>query len=99
MGKLLLENLTNYCYSIQYNNWNVELTTLQAFNEQCRKKLMIAKENYHSKIDAYLKLQNTEFKHGFWGFLTSEQKQFNKEDRKSTRLNSSHVRISYAVFC
>src|SRR5690554_6960501 len=24
---------------------------------------------------------------------------FVKEDRKSTRLNSSHVRISYAVFC
>src|SRR5690554_7037263 len=24
---------------------------------------------------------------------------YNKEDRKSTRLNSSHVRISYAVFC
>src|SRR5699024_7754499 len=24
---------------------------------------------------------------------------FNKEDRKSTRLNSSHVSISYAVFC
>src|SRR3989442_6889560 len=23
----------------------------------------------------------------------------NAEDRKSTRLNSSHVRISYAVFC
>src|SRR5690625_5410448 len=23
----------------------------------------------------------------------------NKEDRKSTRLNSSHVAISYAVFC
>src|SRR3989442_4702448 len=23
----------------------------------------------------------------------------NPEDRKSTRLNSSHVRISYAVFC
>src|SRR5699024_11564124 len=23
----------------------------------------------------------------------------NKEDRKSTRLNSSHVSISYAVFC
>src|SRR5436305_4860651 len=23
----------------------------------------------------------------------------NTEDRKSTRLNSSHVRISYAVFC
>src|SRR5690606_41197926 len=24
---------------------------------------------------------------------------FNHEDRKSTRLNSSHVKISYAVFC
>src|SRR3989442_3319430 len=24
---------------------------------------------------------------------------FDGEDRKSTRLNSSHVRISYAVFC
>src|SRR5690554_7639203 len=24
---------------------------------------------------------------------------FGKRDRKSTRLNSSHVRISYAVFC
>src|SRR5690554_7133621 len=24
---------------------------------------------------------------------------FIKQDRKSTRLNSSHVRISYAVFC
>src|SRR3989442_10957256 len=29
-----------------------------------------------------------ELVHGFW-----------KLDRKSTRLNSSHVRISYAVFC
>src|SRR5690554_8157944 len=26
-------------------------------------------------------------------------KQFHWADRKSTRLNSSHVRISYAVFC
>src|SRR5690606_39782772 len=24
---------------------------------------------------------------------------FNEQDRKSTRLNSSHVKISYAVFC
>src|SRR3989442_11963038 len=24
---------------------------------------------------------------------------FSRQDRKSTRLNSSHVRISYAVFC
>src|SRR5690554_283824 len=30
------------------------------------------------------------------GFLLAS---LNKRDRKSTRLNSSHVRISYAVFC
>src|SRR5699024_11550327 len=30
------------------------------------------------------------------GFITSMA---NKRDRKSTRLNSSHVSISYAVFC
>src|SRR6266699_5914638 len=29
-----------------------------------------------------------------WGILVA-----GPEDRKSTRLNSSHVRISYAVFC
>src|SRR5690554_973236 len=32
---------------------------------------------------------------GFVGYLIPEL----KIDRKSTRLNSSHVRISYAVFC
>src|SRR3712207_8390488 len=30
----------------------------------------------------------------FWGLPRQE-----KEDRKSTRLNSSHANISYAVFC
>src|SRR5690554_921511 len=28
-----------------------------------------------------------------------QQRHSNHQDRKSTRLNSSHVRISYAVFC
>src|SRR5690554_7064610 len=30
---------------------------------------------------------------------TTKTRCFEVEDRKSTRLNSSHVRISYAVFC
>src|SRR5690554_7586690 len=37
-------------------------------------------------------------RHGCW----SDQHRYwseQSEDRKSTRLNSSHVRISYAVFC
>src|SRR6266498_4863863 len=31
--------------------------------------------------------------------LLELRKRFLAQDRKSTRLNSSHVRISYAVFC
>src|SRR5690554_2665487 len=33
------------------------------------------------------------------GALVGGERQQNNPDRKSTRLNSSHVRISYAVFC
>src|SRR5690625_6439908 len=32
-------------------------------------------------------------------FIDTQEYFANKEDRKSTRLNSSHVAISYAVFC
>src|SRR3989442_9382021 len=31
--------------------------------------------------------------------LRMEERRLEEQDRKSTRLNSSHVRISYAVFC
>src|SRR5690606_40046139 len=34
-----------------------------------------------------------------WGKLDRVGEQVEGEDRKSTRLNSSHVKISYAVFC
>src|SRR5690554_7645244 len=34
-----------------------------------------------------------------FGMETAFFKFLSDEDRKSTRLNSSHVRISYAVFC
>src|SRR5690606_41763427 len=32
-------------------------------------------------------------------FTMNQMSPANREDRKSTRLNSSHVKISYAVFC
>src|SRR3989442_11121284 len=35
---------------------------------------------------------------GLYSFATYDDNILNR-DRKSTRLNSSHVRISYAVFC
>src|SRR3712207_7736263 len=34
-----------------------------------------------------------------WAVLTVEPVEHALEDRKSTRLNSSHANISYAVFC
>src|SRR5690349_22418373 len=34
-----------------------------------------------------------------WAVCVSIRTQAQSEDRKSTRLNSSHVEISYAVFC
>src|SRR5690554_7472145 len=33
------------------------------------------------------------------GYFHMAQYVYSMQDRKSTRLNSSHVRISYAVFC
>src|SRR3712207_7716231 len=36
---------------------------------------------------------------GGLGFLVAHLAQLQEEDRKSTRLNSSHANISYAVFC
>src|SRR2546430_13334326 len=34
-----------------------------------------------------------------WAIMHNDRRQFDAEDRKSTRLNSSHSQISYAVFC
>src|SRR5690606_41697400 len=36
---------------------------------------------------------------GKYFFLSRYGSKIHSEDRKSTRLNSSHVKISYAVFC
>src|SRR5690606_17906047 len=44
-------------------------------------------------------LNSIYFDHGIYGIEDACLFYFNKQDRKSTRLNSSHVKISYAVFC
>src|SRR3989442_2498701 len=48
---------------------------------------------HFSKHDIYAANRHMKNAHHHW---SSEKC---KSDRKSTRLNSSHVRISYAVFC
>src|SRR5690606_41401355 len=42
---------------------------------------------------------SNEYEIGEWVQTEHIVQKSDKEDRKSTRLNSSHVKISYAVFC
>src|SRR5690606_22653275 len=49
---------------------------------------MLSEEKFAEKANEFCFLKNTE-----------GENYTIKEDRKSTRLNSSHVKISYAVFC
>src|SRR5690606_40928873 len=56
-------------------------------------------------IDGYFQLLRTKDKGKTWENISHEMLLFADKgevafaDRKSTRLNSSHVKISYAVFC
>src|SRR2546428_8643535 len=45
------------------------------------------------------KVVHVAFDHGFLDTGPGARKPWSKADRKSTRLNSSHDQISYAVFC
>src|SRR5690606_40302784 len=50
-------------------------------------------------LDNIYNLEMGDFYLAFDGNNTLGLYNWKKEDRKSTRLNSSHVKISYAVFC
>src|SRR5690554_7308173 len=50
-------------------------------------------------LDALAKASNAVFEDKRYGFVAEMRLKNRQLDRKSTRLNSSHVRISYAVFC
>src|SRR5690606_39471766 len=53
--------------------------------------------SFYNIIDDFIYLQPTgEFRDTDPVYIFEQQ---NAKDRKSTRLNSSHVKISYAVFC
>src|SRR5690554_6972707 len=59
----------------------------------CRKLTLTISHEEIRKIARELNLGEEEFKDKFI------EREMAEGDRKSTRLNSSHVRISYAVFC
>src|SRR3989442_478839 len=78
-------------------------STLFPYTTLFRSKLSISKHKKESEMkfgeELYANFLNKDL-NGFWKSWKSKFKSlFKKLDRKSTRLNSSHVRISYAVFC
>src|SRR5690606_39770944 len=52
-----------------------------------------------SAIDGHQKGNHHRKKYGYFDTEIATFQKIAEEDRKSTRLNSSHVKISYAVFC
>src|SRR5690606_41269701 len=53
------------------------------------------RENIHSIMEAIIEAFGNKSAVSYYGDTTADE----RKDRKSTRLNSSHVKISYAVFC
>src|SRR3989454_5054941 len=73
-------------------------TLFRSLNEERRRELVKVVHKFaeegrvairHARTDAISKIKKTEH-------VSEDEK---KQDRKSTRLNSSHLVISYAVFC
>src|SRR5690554_7285801 len=64
-----------------------------SLNEQEREELMQRYRSYAQLAEDYGAIPN------HYLLATTGLSASGKTDRKSTRLNSSHVRISYAVFC
>lgn len=73
--------------SIRYKKWIVDMASLNEFKSQCDLKLQLAKTDCDLNMKAFNELQRTEFKKGFFGMLTSEQKKFNV-DLASQQTNS-----------
>src|SRR5699024_10422209 len=72
-----------------------EYVGLDADNAQSYHYFML--EEFFNKVN--IPLENTHIPDGKNDDLEAEVANYEKIDRKSTRLNSSHVSISYAVFC
>src|SRR5437868_10004881 len=57
---------------------------------------LVGKDDTSKELEQTFAEQKTFLNQTFW---SAEKKLYSFADRKSTRLNSSHVSISYAVFC
>src|SRR5699024_4627046 len=57
------------------------------------------KDKYHCRVRLLPACHCMDFRSDFLPYRTAVLNKRENKDRKSTRLNSSHVSISYAVFC
>src|SRR5690242_21482264 len=64
-------------------------STIEAARERQRREAAAAEEHVEMVLSSMSRLTGIDF----------AQFDFGQADRKSTRLNSSHMSISYAVFC
>src|SRR5699024_12019740 len=81
---------------------NLKYAAFSIETDKENKKLKKEYEEYKELFTKYQKLTRglyTTLRDSFQGFDKVYDNISNKLDRKSTRLNSSHVSISYAVFC
>src|SRR5690625_4540067 len=82
-------------YNIKLVNYdfNKEMfTRTESFNQMVREPIFIEYLNDQLEYSKQVYLSHLQESQEIDGFLLYQ-------DRKSTRLNSSHVAISYAVFC
>src|SRR5699024_11926822 len=88
---------------LSINNYDKILQDL--IKEEIEKKIKSGEEVDKEKLlsaikDIYSPEKIDEYAHPIYQSLLKEGPEIvEEEDRKSTRLNSSHVSISYAVFC
>src|SRR5699024_7321262 len=62
------------------------------------KNAYLMPSSLRNKAEFFLESLESGFKVGVFGVKKKTEEERSKRDRKSTRLNSSHVSISYAVF-
>src|SRR3712207_8300982 len=75
-------------------------STLFPYTTLFRSERAVRLENY-GRDDPAITTSTRSVRRWRWEALTEyeQQRQYERLDRKSTRLNSSHANISYAVFC
>src|SRR3712207_8650917 len=74
------------------------LSSMQSLAEQIQKQQQYSQQMTQELMNTYMQLLNTPGSY-LSGQAEQQQQTLQQTDRKSTRLNSSHANISYAVFC